>query len=153
MDESPEVNAARKLFFEYADALNEEFHDDESTAHMQEKCLALGNELLELGFWILARCLQVIESNQLPDGLRQSVILLKHEMILVRKDAPRYEPLAKAMPVSKIFGKPIVPQAPLEHISVPVSEKSEKDKIWLESILNSLGPWEGRSDPSEDDGI
>ena len=112
MDESQEIDAACKLFFEYANTLNQEFLDDESTAHMQEKCLAIGEELAQLGFWILARSMQLLEANQLPDGAMQSVITLKHDMILVRKDAPAYKPLAKASPVSKVFGKPTAPQLP-----------------------------------------
>lgn len=147
MDESQEVDGARKLFFEYADLLNQHFHDDESTTYMQEKCLAIGEELLELGFWILARSLQLFESNKLPDGSMQSVITLKHDMILVKKDASAYKPLAKASPVSKIFGKPHVRQPPAQRADTPLSDKEK----WLESVLNSLNTGEDTPDPLEGD--
>ena len=145
MDESQEIDAARKLFFEYADTLNQEFLDDESTAHMQEKCLAIGEELLQLGFWILARSMQILEANQLPDGAMQSVITLKHDMILVRKDAPAYKPFAKASPVSKVFGKPTDPQLPAKRADTPLSDKEK----WLERILNSLDTGDDMCNPHE----
>lgn len=147
MDESREIDAARELFFEYADALNQEFPDDESTVHMQEKCLAINEELVEFGFLILARSRQTFESIALPDGSMQSVIMIKHDMILVKREAPIHKPLAKASPVSKIFGKSHVRQPPAQRADTPLSDKEK----WLESVLNSLNTGEDTPDPLEGD--